>query len=521
MLLQLRNPRLYAMALLDMTMFSLAFLGAYLLRFEFELSADSLYQVASILPWLIVVKLGVFFSFGLYRGMWRYSGLHDIWSLGHATLLASLLIISFILILHRFQGFSRAVFFLDCILTFVLAGGTRMAIRTYYGITSGLIGSSLFRLPWHSSNPRCKNILIIGAGGSGEKILREIFDNHTINYKVIGFLDDDPSKLGRALHGVPILGDVDNLPTVLARRSIDQVIISMPTATGPEMRRIVNICKSSAVSFKTLPAIGQILDDKVSIKALRDVNYEDLLRRSPVELNSKGIQDYLGGKRVMVTGAGGSIGSELCRQLIRFEPEELILVDAGEENLYDMQMELRHELGFKSYSAILAKVQNQHLMEDVFSSYRPEVVFHAAAYKHVPMLERNPWEAIFNNVIGSRVVMEMALKYKAERFVLVSTDKAVRPTNVMGASKRLAELVLQSMQNGNTRFMAVRFGNVIGSSGSVLPLFRKQIANGGPVTVTHPEVTRYFMTIPEASQLILQAGYRSSLYGLKTRGKDI
>jgi len=299
---------------------------------------------------------------------------------------------------------------------------------------------------------------------------------------------------------------VDNLPAVLARRSIDQVIISIPTATGSEMRRIVNICKSSGVSFKTLPAIGQILDDKVSIKALRDVNYEDLLRRRPVELNSKGIQDYLGGKRVMVTGAGGSIGSELCRQLIRFEPGELILVDAGEENLYDIQMELRHELGFKSYSAILAKVQNHHLMEDIFSSYRPEVVFHAAAYKHVPMLERNPWEAIFNNVIGSRVVMEMALKYKAERFVLVSTDKAVRPTNVMGASKRLAELVLQSMQNGNTRFMAVRFGNVIGSSGSVLPLFRKQIANGGPVTVTHPEVTRYFMTIPEASQLILQAG---------------
>ena len=272
------------------------------------------------------------------------------------------------------------------------------------------------------------------------------------------------------------------------------------------MRRIIDICEGCRVTFKTLPGIGQILDGQVSIKALRDVNYEDLLRRSPVHLDTAGILDYLKGQTIMVTGAGGSIGSELCRQLIRFDPERLILVDAGEANLYSIQMELRHEWNFDAFHAILASVQNQRLMEEVFRNYRPDVVFHAAAYKHVPMLEKNPWEAVFNNVLGSRVLMQLAEKYEAKRFVLVSTDKAVRPTNVMGTSKRIAELILQSMQNGGTRFMAVRFGNVLASCGSVVPLFRKQIEQGGPVTVTHPEITRYFMTIPEATGLILQAG---------------
>jgi FlaA1/EpsC-like NDP-sugar epimerase len=272
------------------------------------------------------------------------------------------------------------------------------------------------------------------------------------------------------------------------------------------MRRIIDICKKSGARFRTLPEIGAIIDGKISVKNLRDVRYEDLLRRPPVKLVTTEINQYLKGRRVFVTGAGGSIGSELCRQIIRFDPKELILVDASEANLYNIQMELQHELNFTRYQCLLAKVQDQPLMEAFFKQYRPQVIYHAAAYKHVPLLENNPWEAIYNNVIGSQVIMNLALQYKAERFVLVSTDKAVRPTNVMGASKRLAELILQSWHGSGTRFMAVRFGNVIGSSGSVLPLFRRQLENGGPITVTHPKVTRYFMTIPEAAQLILQAG---------------
>lgn len=507
MIVQLQNPRLYLMVLTDALLLALAYVGAHLLRFEFVLTPQGLDQITQILPWIIPAKLIIFFFFGLYKGMWRYSGLHDFWRLSEACLFSSLFIIAMELFLHRFTGFSRAVFIFDGILTFVLMGGMRMAIRTYFAAKSGSKASGAF--PFSGIRAKMKDfkrILIIGAGGSGEKILREIFDNPHLDYKVVGFLDDDPKKRGRALHGVSVLGSVDRLPKIVKGYEIDQVFISTPSATGPEIRRIVDICKGCRVNYKTLPAIGQIIDDKVTIKALRDVNYEDLLRRAPVDLDAAGIREYLTGRTVLVTGAGGSIGSELCRQLIRFQPEKLVLVDAGEANLYGIQMELRHERKFNSFHTILARVQDQSIIDEIFKTYRPDVVFHAAAYKHVPILERNPWEAIFNNVLGSRIVMETAAKYEVNRFVLVSTDKAVRPTNVMGTSKRLTELILQSLHGGKTRFMAVRFGNVLASSGSVIPLFRKQIEHGGPVTVTHPEVTRYFMTIPEAAQLILQAG---------------
>ncbi|MEN6440743.1 MAG: nucleoside-diphosphate sugar epimerase/dehydratase [Syntrophobacter sp.] len=507
MLQHLENPRFYAMILTDAIVFITAFVMAYCLRFEFLLTKVHWNQIKEVLPFLLASKLVVFYFFKLYKGMWRYSSLSDFWRLAQASFVSMLLCVAFVLYSRSFIGFSRAVFLMDALLTFLFSGAFRVAIRTYYSARTYKRENHdiSVSLPEGRSDPS-KRILIIGAGDSGEKILREIIENPHLRFCVIGFLDDDPAKRGRAIHGVPVLGCVEKLPDVVERHRIEQVFISAPSATGAQMRRIVEVCKGCDVSYKTLPAIGQIMDGKVSIKALRDVNYEDLLRRPPVVLNTTGIQDYLSGRVVLVTGAGGSIGSELCRQLIRFGPEKLILLDAGETNLYDIQMELRHELNFDACRAVLARVQHQGIVDEVFKTYRPQVVFHAAAYKHVPMLERNPWEAVFNNVMGSRVVMEMSAKYVAERFVLVSTDKAVRPTSVMGTSKRLAELVLQSMRGGKTRFMAVRFGNVLASSGSVIPLFRKQIEHGGPVTVTHPEVTRYFMTIPEASQLILQAG---------------
>jgi FlaA1/EpsC-like NDP-sugar epimerase len=337
-------------------------------------------------------------------------------------------------------------------------------------------------------------------------MLREIVDNPHVDYHVVGFLDDDRAKWGRSLHGLKVFGGAEMLPKIIKHSKIDEVLIATPCATGVQMRRIIEICKESEARYRTLPEIGAIINGKVSIKSLRDVKYEDLLRRPPVTLDKSEVSRYLQGKRVLVTGAGGSIGSELCRQITQFDPEELIMVDASEANLYGIQMELHHEMNFLRYRCILSRVQSKSLMEDVFKEYRPQLIFHAAAYKHVPLIEKNPWEAVDNNVLGSQVVMQLSLKYGVERFVLVSTDKAVRPTSVMGASKRLTELIVQSLQGNGTRFMAVRFGNVIGSSGSVLPLFRRQLEQGGPITVTHPEVTRYFMTIPEASQLILQAG---------------
>ncbi len=336
--------------------------------------------------------------------------------------------------------------------------------------------------------------------------MREILDNPRLSYKVIGFIDDDPGKRGRALHNVSILGETEAIPVMVKDLNVEEVIIAVPSATGEQMRKIIEACKACSVPRKTLPGIGELIDGKVSVKALRDVDSHDLLGRPPVELDLEAIGEYLTDRRVLVTGAGGSIGSELCRQIVRFNPETVVLMDASEENLYRIQMELKHRVKYLRYITVLGKVQNRGLVEKVFLRHAPQVVFHAAAYKHVPMLERNPWEAVFNNIIGTNVVMNYACKHKVSSFILISTDKAVRPSSVMGASKRVCEMLLQSRVGHGARCMAVRFGNVTGSSGSVIPLFRDQIAMGGPVTITHPEMTRFFMTIPEASQLILQAG---------------
>jgi FlaA1/EpsC-like NDP-sugar epimerase len=506
MLAQLHNRHFYIVLAADLVIFVMAFVGAYLLRFDFVLEPFYRTQILVLLPFLLPGKFVIFFLFGMYRGMWRYISLHDLWRLVQADLLAMLFYISATLYIHGSQGIPRSVFLLDAMLTFLLCGGLRMGVRLFYAAThSQRLLPSIFSKGNHLPSTK-KSVIIIGAGGAGEKMLREIIDNSHLNYHVVGFLDDDRTKKGRSLHGLKIFGGTEILPQIIMQKKIDEVLIATPCATGAQMRRIVEICKTCEAHYRTLPEIGAIIDGKVSIKSLRDVKYEDLLRRAPVRLDTTEISRYLQGKRVLVTGAGGSIGSELCRQITRFDPAELILVEASEANLYAIQMELQHELDFHRYRCILSRVQDRPSMEHVFRGYQPELIFHAAAYKHVPMLEQNPWEAITNNVVGSRVVMELAIKYGVERFVLVSTDKAVRPTNVMGASKRLTELLVQSLHGNCTRFMAVRFGNVIGSSGSVLPLFRRQLEQGGPITVTHPEVTRYFMTIPEAAQLILQAG---------------
>ncbi|MEF2231752.1 MAG: nucleoside-diphosphate sugar epimerase/dehydratase, partial [Pseudodesulfovibrio sp.] len=428
-------------------------------------------------------------------GMWRYTSLDDYWKLLRVTALQSLVLISFVVLRFSFVGVPRSIFVIDWVLTLILCSGLRLSIRAFFTRSGSFAPPAADR----------KTVLVIGAGSLAESISRELTANPA-QFRLVGFLDDDPAKRGRTIHGRPILGPVSDLAGVADREDVDEIFIAVSQASAEQMRRIADTCKATGVPYKILPAMAEILDGKVDITALRDIDYLDLLGRSPVSLDAQRIRGYLTGRTVLVTGCGGSIGSELCRQIVRFKPGHVVLVDAGEFNLYQIQMELHHTLGFTHYTTVLGSIDDRELMRRTFDRHRPSVVFHAAAYKHVPMLERNPWQAVRNNILGSRTVMETAVETGVERFVLVSTDKAVRPTNVMGASKRVTELLMQSLDGRGTRFMAVRFGNVVGSSGSVVPLFRRQIASGGPVTVTHPDVTRYFMSISEASQLILQAG---------------
>jgi len=504
MLQQLRNWHFYLMVAGDMVLFVLSLVVAYLIRFDFALTEEMFRQSLCLIPLVVLVKTVSFFSFGLYRGMWRYSSLSDVWRLFQATVFSSLVIVCSILFVHHFHGYSRGIFVIDAGLTFLLTSGLRFSIRLlhYHGVFCEV--NSVDIIP--SAGLDKKRVMLIGAGDAGEMTLRELLDNRAKKYEIVGIVDDDPNKRKRLIHGIPVRGTIDDLPHLTKKFYVMELIIAIPSATGSQMRRIVEVCERCNVSYKTLPGICELVDGKVSVRALRDLRYEDILGREPVRMDMSGIAEYLTGRTVLVTGGGGSIGSELCRQIIRFDPDKLVLMDACEANLYQIQMELEHERRFNRYTTVLGKVTNRTLTESVFAGCRPDIVFHAAAYKHVPMLERNPWEAAFNNILGSRITMEAATKYGVKRFVLVSTDKAVYPTNVMGASKRVTELIMLCMQNHSTRFMTVRFGNVVGSSGSVIPLFRRQIECGGPVTVTHPDVTRYFMSIPEAAQLILQAG---------------
>ncbi len=497
---QVKNPKFYFIIFIDAFFFVMALVVAYLFRFELFLDSAKIHQIQSLIIWIVPLKLIIFLFFGLYRGMWRYTSISDLWLLARTSLLATLMIISIITYLNGFAGYSRAVFIMDGFFTFLFTGGVRMIIRSYYAV---YINPKNIESPLRKMN--LKKVLIVGAGDAGEKILREILENYRLYYQVVGFIDDDPGKQGRSIHGIRVLGNVEKIVKILEKKDIQEILIAIPSASGNQIRNIVEACRSSDVSYKVLPGIGDLIDGTVSIRMLRDINYADFLGRSPVNLDIHGIRRYLDGKTVLITGCGGSIGSELCRQVIKFQPRSIILFDASELNLFNIQMEMKNEKSHCIYEAVLGHVQDENLMNDVFKKYKPQVVFHAAAYKHVPMQEKNPWEAVFNNIIGSRVAMDISIKHHVECFILVSTDKAVRPANVMGASKRITELIMQSMQSNNTRLMAVRFGNVVGSSGSVIPIFRRQIEQGGPVTVTHPEVSRYFMTISESSQLILQA----------------
>ena len=534
----IHNRHFYYMLLMDVILVAGSFYSAYLIRFEFSIPGEYLSTFFKALPYVLVVKMCSFSFFNLYRGMWRYTSLIDLVNVCKAVFTSSLFIIMAVLMVHRFHGYPRSVFIIDGFLTFLTIGGIRVAIRLYFARRSGFEIFPAIRM----GERERKRLLIIGAGDAGEKLLREIRDNPGLKFEPVGFLDDNPDRQGRAIHGVPVLGTLENM--VRLRESFDEVLIAVPSSKGEEMRRIVEICERTGKRYRIMPSIGELIDGRVSIKTVRDVTLADLVGREEVHLDHEGIKRYLHQKRILITGAGGSIGSELVRQSGRFHPQALALLDVSELNLFQVEMECQQRFSYIDKSSFLVDVRNQADVERVFSKFRPQVVFHAAAYKHVPMQELNPWEAVFNNVLGTRNLLEVALKNRVERFVFVSTDKAVRPVSVMGATKRVAEMIVGCMSHGagsiaqsgkgikqsaevrgqraergkgiqelrdwdgfeGARLMSVRFGNVIGSSGSALPIFQDQIARGGPVTVTHPEVTRYFMSIPESAQLILQAG---------------
>jgi FlaA1/EpsC-like NDP-sugar epimerase len=402
---------------------------------------------------------------------------------------------------------------MDWCFTILLISGYRLCIRLYFErISNGKSSSVPTRqvlTMFFKKMAETKRLLIIGAGNGGEKIFREIQNNARLQYTVVGFLDDDLAKVGRKIHGIPVLGRISDVKRIAKKVDANEALIAIPSATSGQMRNILTHCRENGIKFKTIPGIGELINGNVTVNTIREVDYQDLLGREMIKLDEDKIGSYLQGSCVMVTGAGGSIGSELCRQICRFKPGCIVLYERAESPLFEINHELTHNFSEVKTIPVLADVQDKEQLEKAFQACHPQTVFHAAAYKHVPMLETQPWKAVDNNIKGTANLIEITNKFNVERFVFVSTDKAVRPANVMGASKRIAEMLIQS-QNGcglsPTKYMTVRFGNVVGSVGSVVPLFKKQIQKGGPVTVTHPDVTRFFMTIPEACQLILQAG---------------
>ena len=498
---------------IDMLLLVASWYAAHLVRFDFNIPEVHWISFKKVLPLLLVVKLVCFYLFDLYRGMWRYTSIGDLLNIIKAASISSLLIICWVLFRTGFIGYPRSVFIIDWSLTILVISGFRLSVRLYFDVLREdkpwrVVIQMLFK-PLIKKHTDSNRLVIIGAGDCGEKIYREIHDNVRLPYEVVGFLDDDVSKVGMKIHGIPILGSIRDIEVWAKNLKADEALIAIPSATSQQMRQIVTHCEKSGLSFKTIPGMGELINGKVSVKAIREVAYRDLLGREMIRLDEEKIGAYLQGKSVLVTGAGGSIGSELCRQICRFRPQSIALYERAETPLYELELELKESFPEVEIVAQLADVRDRNQLEKAFEASVPQVVFHAAAYKHVPMLELQPWKAIKNNIQGARNVIDMSNKYKVERFVFVSTDKAVRPVNVMGATKRVVEMLAQSQNScsiTDTNYMIVRFGNVVGSDGSVVPLFKKQIEKGGPVTVTDPEMTRYFMTIPEACQLILQAG---------------
>lgn len=479
-----------------------SYILAFIIRFNFDFIMDQRNGLILFLPVIVIIYLMMLSIFKMYKSIWTIVGIDEV-AFG---LIACLIATGIILITSTIIS---SIYYIDYI-TVLLAGlfimiftiGIRVSFRIYRRMISH------GRVLLNSSNiSNLEKILIIGAGSCGQLIIEEVRKQNPIKQKVIGVIDDNPSKIGTYLRGIKILGNRNKIIAISEEKNVDLILIAMPSVDGKVKKEIIEICQSTRAKVKIIPGMYELIGGKVSLNRMRDIDLRDLLGREEVILDKQGIKDYIENKVVMVTGGGGSIGSELCRQIAKFSPKLLLILDIYENNAYELENEIISNFKNLKEKVLIASVREEKRLENIFNEYKPQVIFHAAAHKHVPLMERNPEEAIKNNVIGTLNVAECAHKYGAERFVLISTDKAVNPTNVMGASKRMCEMIIQAIdKNSNTEFVAVRFGNVLGSNGSVIPLFKKQIAKGGPVTLTHKKITRYFMLIPEAAQLVLQAG---------------
>jgi len=483
----------------DIALIIISVLGSFALRVDAEELKIYIQAVLIMCVVALMIKIPVYYYFGLYRRLWIYASIGEIRLITAAVTTASVLtsgVMALMIVTDNVgRGMPRSALGIDWLLSLVLIGGSRFALRI-------LAEQSVTA----RSNKKGKRAIVIGAGDAGALVVRELQKTSQLNLIPIGFLDDDPAKQKHSIHGVTVIGTVNDLGTAIDLHHIDEVIIAIPSAPGRLVRMVNDVCRVKGIVSRTMPGIYELIGGKVSVNRLREVDITDLLRREPIRVNDEAVGATLADKRVLVTGAGGSIGRELCRQIARRDPSQLVLLGHGENSIYEILLELREDYPELTLTPVIADIRNAERLAQIFQEHQPQVVFHAAAHKHVPLMEANIVEAVTNNIIGTRNVTQTSLDHNVERFVLISTDKAVRPTSIYGATKRVAEMiVLNAAHEFNRAFTVVRFGNVLGSRGSIIPIFKNQIASGGPVTITHPEMYRFFMTIPEAVYLVLQA----------------
>ena len=489
----LQNKKVF-LIFVDILSVIASFILAFLLRFDFTLPQFFLQNLAYFLPIFLTTQLIIFNFSGLYEIIWRFTSLWDMLNIIKAIIISFLIGFTIFSFLYGITGYPRSILLIFFLLNLSIICVTRISVRVYH---------SHFVFSIKRKDIHKKRLILIGAGKTGEKISREIKSSSNTPYTVVGLVDDDISIQGKTIHGNKVLGTVKDLSKISIQ--FDELLITAPSASGNQLRQIVTFCKATGKKYKTVPSLIELIDKDVSLATIRNVSYADLLGRKEVKLDVLSIEKTMFGKRVLISGAGGSIGSELVRQCLAFKPSEIICIDNSEEKIFNLEQELSSRQGDTLLKYNLCTINSETELNKPFLDNRPQIVFHAAAYKHVPIQENHPWSAIKTNVGGTLNLVRLSDKYKVELFILVSTDKAVNPVNIMGATKRVAEKIIQSFNNiSETSFMAVRFGNVLGSSGSAIPVFEKQIKSGGPLTITHPEMTRYFMSIQEASQLILQ-----------------
>ncbi len=501
-LLRFRRPLI---VLAHIIAFAVSLMLSFLVVQNMQFRREWLKLYAPILLFFLLIKLPVFGLFKQYQGWWRYVGISDLRDIVHASVLSTFLIVILWFTAGQITSIrpflpagldkpAEGICIADMFVTVLILGGLRIVLRLYY---------EAFRT---AEAGQLKRFLIIGAGNAGEALLREIVRMPAVQYDVLGFIDDDPIKQGTRIHGIPVLGTVEQLPTICEERKIEEIAIAIPSASPRQLRRVIQVCEGAKIRFRTVPSITDIASGKLRVSQIRDVDINDLLGREAVQLDLDLIEVFSKDKTILVTGAGGSIGSEMCRQLCHFSPKLLVLIEQAENPLFYIERELKKRFPAVGIETLICNITDKQRVDEIFEVYRPQVVIHAAAHKHVPLMEFNPGEAIKNNIIGTQIVADAADRHGTVNFVMISTDKAVNPTSIMGSSKRIAEMYIQDLsRTSKTQFVTVRFGNVLDSEGSVVPIFKKQIAEGGPVTVTHPDMMRYFMTIPEASQLVLQA----------------